>query len=299
MFGVQLYKNNARALLSRILSILNLDWLQYACSVPKCMNVIWMNGVHVSHYMRLVQHILQIKIIYSGVVNLVLQEHYMLDKSQQCYFIMQTCTLNGVYLWILYLTEFMSHAYSEQSIESTLIQGSVTLCIWRGGFSHIKTYRDVPLQWFAFPQEIPKHGSHFLQTIPKHCSVFPKFRPVRFQVKIWIQIFFLNFRLFLYLCVHKSIGDFKISDFSCHFQAFLFVVTHTPENFGCSVKIVKNRSIFRDKSLKLFAVYGANVWWNVRHLKLALGSTNIANPWSYLCFLYPLSLFQDSSHQYW
>ena len=33
MFGVQLYKNNARALLSRILSILNFDWLQHACSV--------------------------------------------------------------------------------------------------------------------------------------------------------------------------------------------------------------------------------------------------------------------------
>ena len=33
MFGVQLYKNNARALLSRILSILNLDWLQHARSV--------------------------------------------------------------------------------------------------------------------------------------------------------------------------------------------------------------------------------------------------------------------------
>ena len=32
MFGVQLY-NNARALLSRILSILNLDWLQHARSV--------------------------------------------------------------------------------------------------------------------------------------------------------------------------------------------------------------------------------------------------------------------------
>ena len=30
MFGVQLYKNNARALLSRILSNLNLDWLQHA-----------------------------------------------------------------------------------------------------------------------------------------------------------------------------------------------------------------------------------------------------------------------------
>ena len=33
MFAVQLYKNNARVLLSRILSILNLDWLQYARSV--------------------------------------------------------------------------------------------------------------------------------------------------------------------------------------------------------------------------------------------------------------------------
>ena len=33
MFGVQLYKNNARALLLRVLSILNLDWLQNARSV--------------------------------------------------------------------------------------------------------------------------------------------------------------------------------------------------------------------------------------------------------------------------
>ena len=33
MFGVQLYKNNARALLLPILSILNLDWLQHARSV--------------------------------------------------------------------------------------------------------------------------------------------------------------------------------------------------------------------------------------------------------------------------
>ena len=32
MFGVQLYKNNARVLLLRILSILNLDWLQHARS---------------------------------------------------------------------------------------------------------------------------------------------------------------------------------------------------------------------------------------------------------------------------
>ena len=35
MFGVQLYKNNARALLLRILSILNLDWLQHAWSVRR------------------------------------------------------------------------------------------------------------------------------------------------------------------------------------------------------------------------------------------------------------------------
>ena len=43
-FGVQLYKNNARALLSRILSILNLDWLQHVRRVRgvyewKLMNV--------------------------------------------------------------------------------------------------------------------------------------------------------------------------------------------------------------------------------------------------------------------
>ena len=35
MFGVQLYKNNACALLSHILSILNSDWLQHARSVPR------------------------------------------------------------------------------------------------------------------------------------------------------------------------------------------------------------------------------------------------------------------------
>ena len=33
MFGVQLYRNNARALLLRTLSVLNLDWLQHARSV--------------------------------------------------------------------------------------------------------------------------------------------------------------------------------------------------------------------------------------------------------------------------
>ena len=44
MFGVQLYKNNARALLSRILSILNLDWLQHARSV---------RGVYECHLLHL------------------------------------------------------------------------------------------------------------------------------------------------------------------------------------------------------------------------------------------------------
>ena len=41
MFRVRLYKNNACALLSRILSILNLDWLQYARTrvvYAECMN---------------------------------------------------------------------------------------------------------------------------------------------------------------------------------------------------------------------------------------------------------------------
>ena len=33
VFGVQLYKNNARVLLSRILCILNSDWLQHARSL--------------------------------------------------------------------------------------------------------------------------------------------------------------------------------------------------------------------------------------------------------------------------
>ena len=46
MFGVQLYKNNARTLLSRILSILNLDWLQHAGSVRGVyeLNLFGING---------------------------------------------------------------------------------------------------------------------------------------------------------------------------------------------------------------------------------------------------------------
>ena len=46
MFGVQLHKkNNARALLSRILSILNLDWLQHARSVRG----VYESQLYVSH----------------------------------------------------------------------------------------------------------------------------------------------------------------------------------------------------------------------------------------------------------
>ena len=33
VFRVQLYKNNARAVLLRIYSIINSDWLQHVCSV--------------------------------------------------------------------------------------------------------------------------------------------------------------------------------------------------------------------------------------------------------------------------
>ena len=50
MFGVQLYKNNARALLSRILSILNLDWLQHARSV---------RGVYESKFISLIDQLSQ------------------------------------------------------------------------------------------------------------------------------------------------------------------------------------------------------------------------------------------------
>ena len=50
MFGVQLYKNNARALLSRILSILNLDWLQHAHSVRGVYEYIVMDIPKYIHY---------------------------------------------------------------------------------------------------------------------------------------------------------------------------------------------------------------------------------------------------------
>ena len=60
MFGVQLYKNNARALLSRILSILNLDWLQHARSV---------RGVYeyVLHVMILVYEVLHNYIVFNFI----------------------------------------------------------------------------------------------------------------------------------------------------------------------------------------------------------------------------------------
>ena len=48
MFGVQLYKNNARALLSRILSILNLDWPQHARSVGGVYEVLLFNHLTIT-----------------------------------------------------------------------------------------------------------------------------------------------------------------------------------------------------------------------------------------------------------
>ena len=50
MFGVQLYKNNARALLSRILSILNLDWLQHTRSVRGVYELAIINSVVCSSF---------------------------------------------------------------------------------------------------------------------------------------------------------------------------------------------------------------------------------------------------------
>ena len=46
MFAVQLYKNNAHGLLSRISSILNLDWLQHARSVRGVYEYSMVNGLH-------------------------------------------------------------------------------------------------------------------------------------------------------------------------------------------------------------------------------------------------------------
>ena len=41
VFGVQLYKNNARALLSRTVILPSSDWLQHMCVVyTECMNTI-------------------------------------------------------------------------------------------------------------------------------------------------------------------------------------------------------------------------------------------------------------------
>ena len=46
MFGVQLYKNNARVPLSCILSILNLDWLQHAHSVRGVYELIFIHLIN-------------------------------------------------------------------------------------------------------------------------------------------------------------------------------------------------------------------------------------------------------------
>ena len=45
VFGVQLYKSNARALLSRILSIVNPDWLQHARNVREVYESLLINYI--------------------------------------------------------------------------------------------------------------------------------------------------------------------------------------------------------------------------------------------------------------
>ena len=57
---MQLYKNNARALLSRMLSIINPDWLQYARSV---------RGVYELNMIHLITHTSMHKVIFQSYVN--------------------------------------------------------------------------------------------------------------------------------------------------------------------------------------------------------------------------------------
>ena len=64
MFEVQLYKNNARALLSRILSIQNSEWLPHAYSVG-------LRGVYVLRYES---HVIQIMNVYEcNVTNIFMR----------------------------------------------------------------------------------------------------------------------------------------------------------------------------------------------------------------------------------
>ena len=54
VFGVQLYRNNALALLSRILSIVNSDWLQRACSVHGVYEMWWINSCDFYAYINVI-----------------------------------------------------------------------------------------------------------------------------------------------------------------------------------------------------------------------------------------------------
>ena len=67
MFGVQLYKNNARALLSRILSILTLDWLQHALSVRGVYECTVIAGSNLCHF--------QLEIMHKNVITGTLYTH--------------------------------------------------------------------------------------------------------------------------------------------------------------------------------------------------------------------------------
>ena len=55
----------------------------------------------------------------------------------------------------------------ESKLSDTIFCFSLSsICLPKGGCSHIKTYGDVWLYWVPFSQEIPKHGSYFLQKYP-------------------------------------------------------------------------------------------------------------------------------------
>ena len=56
------------------------------------------------------------------------------------------------------------------------------------GYSHVKTYGDVPQFWIGFLQEIPKHGSHFSwknRNCGSDFQKFPGFSEPRQILKVW------------------------------------------------------------------------------------------------------------------
>ena len=108
MFGVQLYKNNARALLSRILSILNLDWLQHARSVRGVYECyVWPNITVITHGIKFKWNTQQqYKDYFQWETCLQKSSQPMLSGTQYSFIIiLTTCTIliwwvtNSAWIW--------------------------------------------------------------------------------------------------------------------------------------------------------------------------------------------------------